>query len=192
MTLPHSPFLSMTELKDAFAGIAPIDWSDVPKDSLPSVLKANFAAAEILANSVPLGPSTDSSSERSSAKAATTAAETVVSPHPTELDTRHAESQKPWGKPIKINAKDNPLNVSVYKTAGHDRRGSWFARRSVHAGLSYAKWKNAMKREFPTSLKVKAGPGSGAVRGIAGDKRLEKEAVDGVGNAEGEYMSTWY
>lgn len=185
----------MSEFKEAFAGINAIDWSDVPKDSLSAFLEETYLHAELLANSVPL-PSSSNGSKAPAfpTKNVTSAAETLVTPHPTKLDEKYTDLQKPWGKPIKLNAKDNPLSVSVYKTAGHDRKGAWFARRSLHGGLSFEKWKNGMKREFITSLKVKKGPGSGAVRGIAGDKRLEKERVEGVGNAEGMsvlYIAKW-
>lgn len=175
----------MPDFKTALTSLSPIAWSDVPTDSLEPFLKENFAVAETLANSVPLPDVLDPSYPQPvSSSTANTASDTTFTLAPTELDRKHAELQKPWGKPIKINAKENPLNVSVYKTAANDRRGTWFSRRSVHAGISFTKWKNAMEREFSTSLKVKQGPGSGAVRGIAGDQRLEKASVDGVGKAE--------
>lgn len=180
----------MTDLKTAFSALEPLEWSDIPKDDLATFLKENFIQAELIANSVPLPPSTDTTNARaSSTKTAASAAETLVTAQPNELDLKNVELQKVWGKPIKINAKDNPLNVSVYKAAGHDRRGAWFARRSVHTGLSYEKWQSAMQREFATSLKVKKGPGSGAVRGIAGDKRLEKLSAEGTGDVEGKPFS---
>lgn len=182
----------MSQLKEAFAKITAIDWSDVPKDSLEPFLKENYIHAELLANSVPLPAAPNiSESTVSSTKNVTSAADTLVTPQPTKLDEKYTDLQKAWGKPIKLNAKDNPLNVSVYKLAGHDRKGAWFSRRSVHGGLSFEKWKSGMKREFLTSLKVNKGPGSGAVRGIAGDKRLEKEKVEGVGNAEGMSVSSF-
>ena len=43
----------------------------------------------------------------------------------------------------------------------------------------------AMQREFLESLAVKKGPGSGAVRSIAGDKRIEKKIIEGMGKLEG-------
>lgn len=177
----------MPDLKTALTSLSPIPWSDVPVDNLEPFLRENFAVAETLANSVPLPDVSDSSHESPvSSSTAKTAADTTFTLAPTDLDKKHAELQKPWGKPIKINAKDNPLNVSVYKTAANDRRGTWFSRRSVHAGVSFTRWKNAMEREFTTSLKVKQGPDSGAIRGIAGDQRLEKAGVDGLGKAECE------
>lgn len=73
----------------------------------------------------------------------------------------------------------------MYKMAGHDRHGAWFARRSVHEGLGFGKWMRAMKREFPVSLAVEGGPGVGSVRGIGADRRVEVEEVEGVGKLEG-------
>lgn len=69
--------------------------------------------------------------------------------------------------------------------AGNDRHGAWFARRSVHEGLGFTKWKRAMQREFAKSLAVEGGPGEGSVRGIGADRRLERKVVDGVGQLDG-------
>nr|GFD59894.1 hypothetical protein [Tanacetum cinerariifolium] len=48
------------------------------------------------------------------------------------------------------------------------------ARRSVHEGIGFDKFKRAMMRELPQALDVQGGPGAGAVRGIAADRRLER------------------
>ena len=77
----------------------------------------------------------------------------------------------------------------MFKMAGHDRHGAWFARTSVHEGLGFSKWKRAMMREFPESLEVEGGPGVGNVRGIGGDKRLEDIEVEGVGKLEGTFAT---
>jgi hypothetical protein len=74
----------------------------------------------------------------------------------------------------------------MYKMAGHDRHGAWFARRSVHEGLGFDKWKRAMQTEFAESLAVTGGPGAGSIRGIGADRRLERKLVDSVGKVEGE------
>ncbi|RYO81328.1 hypothetical protein DL766_004479 [Monosporascus sp. MC13-8B] len=94
------------------------------------------------------------------------------------------ELRKEW-KEVKVNPKENPLGLSVYKLAAKDGRGSWFARRSVHEGQSFDKWKAAMEREFLESMKVKGKPGSGSIRGIGADKRVERMAFDGCGKLEG-------
>jgi hypothetical protein len=92
--------------------------------------------------------------------------------------------QKEW-KSVKLNAKENPLGMSVYKLAGKDGKGSWFARRSVHEGLGFKKWKTALQREFPETLKVQGGPGEGNIRGIGGEERVEYQVEEGVGTMEG-------
>ena len=94
--------------------------------------------------------------------------------------------QKEWGKPIKLGAKENPLGMSVYKTSGKDGRGAWFARRSVHEGLGFRKWKLGLQQEFPESLASQGGPGDGNIRGIGGERRVERREVEGVGTVEGE------
>lgn len=172
-------------LKAGFAALGPVEWADI-SGSLSDFLKKTFTHAEQLANSCPL-PQTDEDTfaKNPSSYRAKAPVDTLVEPHATTLDRRHEDLQKIWGKPIN-KAKDNPLHVWMYKTAGTDKRGAWFARRSIHRGLPFSKWKTAMQREFLTSLKVQEGPGSGAVRGIAGDRRIESETVDGVGSAEGE------
>ncbi|KAI7107140.1 hypothetical protein KC352_g36771, partial [Hortaea werneckii] len=86
----------------------------------------------------------------------------------------HEDLQKHWGKPMKFDKSKNPLDVSVYKMAGKDRHGAWFARSSVLEGMGFDKFKRAMQREFPHSLTVKGGPGAGAVRGLAADRRVER------------------
>ena len=103
------------------------------------------------------------------------------------LDPLNESLQKEWGKPMKLNAKDNPLGVTVYKCSAKDGRGSWFARRSVHEGLGFKKWKLGLQKEFPESMAVQGGPGVGNIRGIGADRRVERMTVEGTGTAEGMY-----
>lgn len=76
--------------------------------------------------------------------------------------------------------------MAVFKLSSKDSKGAWFARRSVHEGLGFNRWKKSLEREFPESLKVQGGPGEGNIRGIGGERRVESINVDGVGRAEGE------
>lgn len=92
--------------------------------------------------------------------------------------------RKEW-KEVKVNPKENPLGCSVYKLTAKDGKGSWFARRSVHEGQSFDKWKLAMQKEFVESMKVKGQPGAGSIRGIGADKRVENHSYDGCGKLEG-------
>ncbi|PIB01449.1 hypothetical protein CB0940_01452 [Cercospora beticola] len=50
----------------------------------------------------------------------------------------------------------------------------------VHEGLSFERMKRAMMRELVHSSKVSGGPGAGAVRGIAADRRLERFDLPGL------------
>jgi Protein of unknown function (DUF3074) len=180
----------MSKLHEALSSLSPTEWDSIPHDdSLSEFLKNTFSQAELVCNSIPPPPGGSdflSSTRNPTVGTATSAAEIIHSdarPAPPAPD--HAELQKSWGKPVKVNAKDNPLGVTLYKMAGHDRHGAWFARRSVHEGLGFTKWKKAMQEEFGQSLAVQGGPGEGSVRGIGADRRLEKVVVEGVGNLEG-------
>jgi hypothetical protein len=180
----------MSELHQALEALRPKDFGEVPVDEVKSYLSDLFRKAELIANSVPPPPNgtpyESAKRTRTDANGATSAADITVSnvrrPPP---PAHQAELQKSWGKPLKLGAKDAATGISVFKMAGHDRHGAWFARTSVHEGLGFAKWRRAMMREFPESLAVQGGPGEGNVRGIGGDKRLEDIEVKGIGKVEG-------
>lgn len=187
----------MSELHDTLKTLGPVDWSEVPSDKPEPFLRHVFEAGELICNSVPNPPGgTDFNNAKvsqSKADSASSASEIVASdarsppPHP-----EFAELQQSWGKPMKIAAKDNPLGISVYKMAGKDRNGAWFARRSVHEGISFTKMKRAMQREFGESLAVQGGPGEGNVRGIGGDRRLEQIKANNVGMLEVYQLSAQF
>jgi hypothetical protein len=177
-----------SELNDALPILSKIDYSDVPKDKLAKYMKDVFKSAETIINSVPSPPASGTPPPLpSTANTAKKLEDTVYPPYPdNEIDARNADIQSAWGKHIKNPAKDNPLNITVYKMSGHDKHGAWFARRSIHQNLGFTKWKKLMQREFGESLAQIGGAGTGAIRGIAADKRLEKEDVEGVGKIEGK------
>lgn len=182
--------MSPTQLHDALATLRPKDWSDIPLDDLDGFLRDVFTQAELIINSVPPPPGGDdflsakrSVSEANSARSALEMPASETRPPPPAPE--HKENWEAWGKPLKLGAKDNPLGISVYKMAGHDRHGAWFARKSVHEGMGFEKWKKAMMQEFPESLAVQGGPGEGNVRGIGSDQRLERKDVAKVGRLEG-------
>lgn len=76
--------------------------------------------------------------------------------------------------------------------AGNDGKGAWFARRSVHEGLGFARWKRGLEREFPETMKVQGGPGEGNIRGIGGERRLERREVQGTGRLEVYHLSAQF
>lgn len=184
----------MSTLHKAFESLSPRAWADIPQaDELKPFLQDTFASAELVISSIPQqangSPFESSTLHLTTANSATCAGEihasSARSPDPLVEDL--ATLQKGWGKPVKIAASSNPLGMSVWKMAGNDRHGAWFARRSVHEGMGFKKWKAAMMREFGESLKVDGKPGEGSIRGIGADKRLEREEVDGVGRLEGMF-----
>lgn len=187
----------MSELHDALKALDSTDWSDVPADNPKSFLQHQFEAGELICNSVPpppggtaydaATPSESTADSASSSKDVSASDARPQDPHPSHVELRSA-----WGKPMKLSAKDNPLGVSVYKMAGKDRNGAWFARRSVHEGVSFSKFQKAMAWEFGESLAVEGGPGAGAVRGLAADSRLEKKQVEGVGQLEVYQLSAQF
>lgn len=180
----------MAELHEALECLRPKEFSDVPTNNLESFLPEILSKAELIANSVPPPPNgtpyESAQRTRTSPQPASNAADLTKSevrrPPPAK---EHEVLQKSWGKPVKLAAKETATGMSVYKMAGHDRHGAWFARSSVHEGLGFSKWKRMMQREFPESLEVQGGPGEGNIRGIGGDQRLEDMAVEGIGNLQG-------
>ncbi|KAF2092239.1 hypothetical protein K490DRAFT_31102 [Saccharata proteae CBS 121410] len=179
----------MSALHEALKILRPKPWAEVPQDDLATFMRSTFAETELIVNSVPQpagGTDFESATlSRKDANGARSASEMTVSPvRSPPVDPAHEELHKAWGKPQKFSQKDNPLEIAVFKMAGNDRHGAWFARKSVHEGLGFTKWKKAMQREFPESLAFKGSPGEGSIRGIGVDKRLEKKDVEGVGRCE--------
>ncbi|KAK5136401.1 hypothetical protein LTR08_003527 [Meristemomyces frigidus] len=187
----------MADLHAALTALSPIQWTDIPHDDLPSFLTSAFAAGELVCNSVPSPPNGEpfetAKPHHTTPNTATSAKEmhpSLARPFPSHQ--AHEDLHKSWGKPMKFKAEQNPLGVALYKMAGNDRHGAWFARRSVHEGLGFSKFKKAMQREFPHSMAVQGGPGAGAVRGLAGDRRLERQEVKGVGKMEVYQLSAQF
>ncbi|KAF2431977.1 hypothetical protein EJ08DRAFT_659332 [Tothia fuscella] len=185
----------MSELHKALEALQPRDWSEIPQNDLNNFLTTLFSYSELIVDSVPSPPGGSHlppSSTTAPPPPATKATELIhsnVRPPPPPPDIESL--QKSWGKPLKIAAKDNPLGITMYKMAGHDRHGAWFARRSVHEGLGFTKWKKAMQREFPVSLAVEGGPGEGSVRGIGADRRIEHKE-ENVGKLEVYQLSAQF
>jgi hypothetical protein len=191
----------MAALHEALRTLSPIDFSTIPVDDLKPFLSETFSDAQLLIDSIPIpGPAEDSltvSIARSHSNTVSSIASSSSdislstarpSPPPPEIESLQTQ----WGKPLRLNAKDNPLGISVYKLAGKDGKGAWFARRSVHEGLGFEKWKKGLEKEFPETMKVQGGPGEGNIRGIGGERRVVHKVVDGVGKLEGELVLLLY
>jgi Protein of unknown function (DUF3074) len=183
----------MSRLHKALEQLGPRNFSDIPDDDLSHFLQDTFVAAEEIVDSVPRGGDASGNTVKNVATPAdkVMSALDLVSLHSQAppVDPSQQELAKLWGKPLRLGAKENPLGLSFYKMAAHDRHGAWFARRSVHKGLSFNRWKKAIKSEFLESMNVSGGPGAGSIRGIGADKRLERKDVPGVGALEGKFST---
>ena len=181
----------MDEYKEALSSISSIPFDTLPPDSeLPDFLRKAYAQAELVLSSIPDPPNAPQDQPATpftpaSTNSAKTGTDTYCDPSlvPGLRHPEDAHLKKQWGKPLKIS--NNPLGVSCYKAAAHDRHGAWFCRYSLHQGLGFERFKRGMQREFLSSLKVQEGPGIGAVRGISADRRIEKKEFPGVGKVEG-------
>lgn len=189
----------MSALHDALKTLGPADFSNTSLDDLNPFLANAFSRGQLIVDSVPIpAPPVNSGSPEGRLRANTTsstassASEISLSsarssPPPSDVESL----QKEW-KPVKLNPKENPLGMNVYKLGGKDGKGAWFARRSVHDGLDFAKWKKGLEREFPETMKVQGGPGEGNIRGIGGERRVEFKTVEGVGKMEGKTILQSY
>lgn len=170
--------LTMSELHDSLKYLGPTPWSGIPTSGqeLENYLADLFSHAQVVIDSVPL-PAPDDAPLPPKAQPhgqATKASEvTLSSERSAPPPFGHEKYQKDWGKPMKMKAQENPLGLSVYKMSGKDSRGSWFARRSVHEGIGFEKFKRSLQMEFEKSLAETGPPGTGNVRGIGGEERVE-------------------
>ena len=177
----------MAALHDALKTLGPLDYSETPTNDLKPFLSKAFSNGQLIVDSVPIPPPPTKALDTRprSSSAASSSSEISLSNARTPSPASDVEVlQKEW-KAVKLAANANPLGMNVYKLGGKDGKGAWFARRSVHEGLGFTKWKRALEREFPETMKVQGGPGEGNIRGIGGERRVEFESVDGVGKMEG-------
>ena len=187
----------MVHHHEPFKALNPAEWADVSQNDLKTYLDDIFTDAHTIVESVPSPASTASKPGASSGKGASehgrarSKTESAVPDQavPGRLQTLAASEQshqlqQEW-KEVKLNPKDNPLAVKVYKLSSKDGRGAWFARRSLHQGLTFDQWKTGLESEFHESMKVQGDPGSGAIRGIGADKKVEDHDVPDAGKVQG-------
>ncbi|KAL8831425.1 MAG: hypothetical protein Q9170_005306 [Blastenia crenularia] len=189
----------MASLHSALQNLGPTDFSSLPTEDLSTkeYLQQLFSQAQIIIDSVPPPAAEVSTPARSRANTSSSeilsASDLLASSARSDpIDPANTSLQKEWSKPIKLGAKENPLGMSVYKLGGKDGRGAWFARRSVHEGMGFRKWKLGLQREFPETMETQGGPGEGNIRGIGGERRVEKVTVDGVGTIEVYHLSAQF
>ncbi|KAI9810472.1 MAG: hypothetical protein M1827_006248 [Pycnora praestabilis] len=191
----------MAALHSALKSLSPTEYTSIPHDDLKSYLRETFLKSQLLVDSIPPPPISEAAASLPTSRprsdtgtsSASSASEISLSSARAKLAPPEFEAlQKEWGKPIKLSAKENPLGMTVYKCSGKDGKGAWFARRSVHEGLGFTKWKKGLEREFPETLLVQGAPGEGNIRGIGGEKRIEKTVVPGVGKLEVYHLSAQF
>ena len=185
----------MAALHTSLKSLSPTAFSNIPTapDELDSYLSSLFSDCQTILESVPISPADESHHARSRSQTSSSIASLASSASEMSISAARSPEpspevkalQKEWGKPIKLSAKENPLEVSVHKTSGKDGRGAWFARRSVHEGLGFARFKRGLQKEFPESLEVGGGkPGEGNIRGIGGERKVEDIGVKGRGRVQ--------
>lgn len=185
---------------EPFKALGPIDWSDVAHDELKHFLTTTFSSAQTLVDSLPLpanAPPQSTGRARSQTESAILgdvgANRALSGREHARSDTTSAAAaaqlRKEWKE---VKANPNPLGISVYKLSGKDGRGAWFARRSVHEGVPYDKFKLALEREFAETLKVGTSPATGNIRGIGAEKKVEHAVCDGVGMVEVYLLSAQF
>ncbi|KAF7949266.1 hypothetical protein EAE96_008433 [Botrytis aclada] len=186
----------MAALHEALKSLGAVKYDDTPTDNLKPFLSDAFNSAQLIIDSVPIPDSIEPSNNRprsnTTSSIASSASEVFASAARSPPPPHDIESlQKEW-KQIKLKPADNPLGISVYSCKGKDGKGTWFARRSVHEGLGFTKWKRGLEREFPETLKVQGGPGEGNIRGIGGEKRVAYNDVAGTGKMEVYLLSAQF
>ncbi|KAI0971098.1 hypothetical protein F4678DRAFT_433726 [Xylaria arbuscula] len=157
----------MTSPHEAFKALGPVDWESFAQEDATTLMTDIFSNARCLVDSVP--GQDDSRPSQPTAEALS----------------------KEW-KEVKVNARDNPFGLHLYKQPAKDGRGAWFARRSVHDGQSFRRWKIGMEREFDESLKVQGEPGDGKIRGLGADKRVVDQTFDGRGKMQVYQLSAQF
>ncbi|PLB46796.1 hypothetical protein P170DRAFT_311439, partial [Aspergillus steynii IBT 23096] len=182
----------MAALQDALESLGPISWDEVPTspEALREYLNELSSKARLIIDSVPEPPSTETNSSSNLAPTSNTNSSppsSRVSPSPARLGTPDPtlqSLQREWGKPIKTNnAKDNPLELLIHKLQGRDGNGAWFARRSVHEGLSFSKWQAKLSSEMLETLRAnrkrleKGRTPDQSVRGIGAEEHVEEVEV---------------
>ncbi|KAJ5294642.1 hypothetical protein PENANT_c006G10923 [Penicillium antarcticum] len=191
----------MATLHEALQCLKPTSWDDVPQspDELRDYMRDLFKHSRLVAESLPDPPLSEAEDyPHLDYEAAAPSAPRIVpsSSRVGETDPEITELQKQWGKPVKVGGpKDNPLDVTLWKLSATDGGGSWFGRRSVHAGLPFSRWREKMSSEYDETLKVnqrkihKGQTPDNSIRGIGAEEKVETiEVKDADGSELGHLM----
>ncbi|KAK4639290.1 hypothetical protein QC761_706960 [Podospora bellae-mahoneyi] len=175
-----------------FQSLSPLSWTtDLSSGTSPEVISKvitdTFSNAQILVDSLPPSPSHSqpTTRPRSQTESATAALDlnSVLSSSP-ETKATVEKLRKEW-KEVKTNPRDNPHGITVYKLSAKDGKGAWFGRYSLHHGMDFGRWEEALRREFKETLKrcEREGkePGCGNIRGIGAERVVERvEGEEGL------------
>lgn len=176
---------------EPFKALGAVDWEAVSEDGFHSFLTETFSHAQTIVDSIPVPNAVAAATKKGRSRSHTDSAIPVseinrsLSQRQSGEAISHAKDLLKEWKEVKTTAKENPLGINVYKLASKDGKGSWFARRSVHEGPTFEKWKLGLEKEFAETMKVQNGPGGGSVRGIGAERRVEHRAVPETGKLEG-------
>ncbi|KAF3929341.1 hypothetical protein AA313_de0210087 [Arthrobotrys entomopaga] len=217
-----------TDLHKALANLSPLEESSLPQDepSLQPFLDSTFQNAAAIIDTLPIPPpppssktptpstrsrantvssSTTSVSTSSSRLTITPSVSRPLAPENESIFTKDWKEVKPGGT--------NSHDIRVYKLAAKDGNGAWFARRSVHEGIGFARFRKGLRREFEESLSRRMGQGReggnpptdapegenwegmvipAGVRGIGAERRLERKVVKGVGRLDVYHLSAQF
>ncbi|KAI2469216.1 hypothetical protein F4781DRAFT_395023 [Annulohypoxylon bovei var. microspora] len=180
----------MSSAHEVFKALAPVNWDDISHDSLNDFLVGVFNDAQCILDSIPVS-STFSPQKVGRPRAATESNISSLPSISSKSSDRATELKKDW-KETKVNPRENPLGLDVYKLAAKDGKGAWFARRSVHDILTFEKWKLGMEKELDESMKVQGKPGDGSIRGIGADKKVVNQIVEGRGKMQVYQLSAQF
>ncbi|KAI0383073.1 hypothetical protein F5Y04DRAFT_251764 [Hypomontagnella monticulosa] len=178
----------MPSAHEAFKALGPINWDDIAQDQLDTFLKDVFSDAQSIVDSIPVSLS---SQKVGYPRSATDTNLPSLPSRAAKSSDRITELRKEW-KEVKVNPRENPLGLDVYKLSAKDGKGAWFARRSVHDGLTFEKWKLGMEKELDESMKVQGKPGDGSIRGIGADRKVVNQTVEGSGRMQVYQLSAQF
>ncbi|CAZ81959.1 unnamed protein product [Tuber melanosporum] len=158
----------MAALVEALKSLSPTSVDSLPReDDLEGYLANSLRDARVLISSLP--PSEEGV--------------------PTELGGVE-ELRREW-RPINLSAKENPLGIQVFKLQSRDGKGAWFARRSVHAGIGFKRFRAGLEREFQQGDGKGVREERGNVRGIGRERQVERKRCK-LGRIEVNYLSAQF
>ncbi|KAF3930530.1 hypothetical protein ABW19_dt0202169 [Dactylella cylindrospora] len=216
------------DLHKALANLSPLDDSALPDQyHLKQFLESTFSNAAYIVDTLPIPPPPNGPSSAPVTPATRSRSGTVTSnssnssnkltilPSPVRppLPPNPSTYTKEW-KEVKPGGA-NPHDIKVYKLASKDGNGAWFARRSVHEGIGFARFRKGLRREFDESLRRTMGVGRASpnsstiledgeesewegmvipagVRGIGAERRLERKVEKGVGRIDVYHLSAQF